>query len=440
MATCDRDACTATAPATRCEVELLRAGEPVTVDVTLGSTPPPGTRRRATRRRVRRSRRGDRPRHGATRRPRGDGRPTAAVTADADRRPARRPRPRAAERGPVGLPARAAPVRRARRAARHHRARGARAHRDASRSRRAAPALGDLRHPRARLHARRSSRPRSTPTASTTPPRSSARTRASATTTSATTRTTSGTRSRSARASRSTSTSTCCTATSGALVTRKLPTLKLYKIGVKLDMTGKTAAERQGRGARARAARAHARDMDAPELSDLEVAAIRVVQEDLPLVERPFAAQAEQIGVDEDDRARRCSRSFKERKLMRRFAAVMNHRSAGFKANAMGVWAVPDDAARRDRPADGRLRRREPLLPAARPTTTGRTRVFTMVHGQQRHATARRRSTRSATRPASTSTRCCGRSRSTRRPACATSPPSGTSGAPAPQPSDAGAT
>ena len=36
-------------------------------------------------------------------------------------------------------------------------------------------------------------------------------------------------------------------------------------------------------------------------------------------------------------------RSLKERKLMRRFAAVMNHRNAGFKANAMGVWAVPDD-------------------------------------------------------------------------------------------------
>ena len=35
--------------------------------------------------------------------------------------------------------------------------------------------------------------------------------------------------------------------------------------------------------------------------------------------------------------------SFKERKLMRRFAAVMNHRSAGYKANAMGVWAVPED-------------------------------------------------------------------------------------------------
>ena len=30
---------------------------------------------------------------------------------------------------------------------------------------------------------------------------------------------------------------------SGALVTRKLPTLQLYKIGVKLDMTGQTAAD-----------------------------------------------------------------------------------------------------------------------------------------------------------------------------------------------------
>jgi DNA-binding Lrp family transcriptional regulator len=128
---------------------------------------------------------------------------------------------------------------------------------------------------------------------------------------------------------------------SGALVTRKLPTLKLYKIGVKLDMTGQTPAdarvdvEEHERPER----REH---MDAPELSDLEVAAIRISQEDLPLVERPFAAEAEQIGTDEETLLAML-RSFKERKLMRRFAAVMNHRSAGYKANAMGVWAVPDE-------------------------------------------------------------------------------------------------
>jgi DNA-binding Lrp family transcriptional regulator len=128
---------------------------------------------------------------------------------------------------------------------------------------------------------------------------------------------------------------------SGALVTRRLPTLKLYKIGVKLDMTGNTAAD----------AKAEVLDherperrehMDAPELSELEVAAIRVVQDDLPLVERPFAAYGEMIGCDEQTVLDLLA-SFKERKLMRRFAAVMNHRSAGFKANAMGVWAVPED-------------------------------------------------------------------------------------------------
>ena len=85
---------------------------------------------------------------------------------------------------------------------------------------------------------------------------------------------------------------------SGALVTRKLPTLKLYKIGVKLDMTGKTAAERQGRGARARAARArgrHGRARARPTSRSRRSASCRRTS---PLVERPFAVQAEQIGVD----------------------------------------------------------------------------------------------------------------------------------------------
>ena len=128
---------------------------------------------------------------------------------------------------------------------------------------------------------------------------------------------------------------------SGAIVTRKLPTLKLYKIGVKLDMTGNTAANAKAEVLEHEKPerREH---MEAPELSDLEVATIRVVQEDLPLVEHPFAAYGELIGTDEAT-VLDLLRSFKERKLMRRFAAVMNHRSAGFKANAMGVWAVPEE-------------------------------------------------------------------------------------------------
>lgn len=128
---------------------------------------------------------------------------------------------------------------------------------------------------------------------------------------------------------------------SGALVTRVLPTLKLFKIGVKLDMTGKTATDAKAE------VLAHEQperrpDMAAPDLTELEIATIGVVQEDLPLVERPFAAQAEAIGCTEQDVLGALA-SFRDRGLMRRFAAVMNHRNAGYKANAMGVWAVPED-------------------------------------------------------------------------------------------------
>lgn len=128
---------------------------------------------------------------------------------------------------------------------------------------------------------------------------------------------------------------------SGSLLTRKLPTLQLYKIGVKLDMTGNTAADARSE-VLAHERPDRSKEPTVPELSDLEVAVIRTVQEDLPLAPRPFAVQAEAIGTDEDT-VLGVLDSFRERKLMRRFAAVMNHRTAGFKANAMGVWAVPDE-------------------------------------------------------------------------------------------------
>jgi DNA-binding Lrp family transcriptional regulator len=166
---------------------------------------------------------------------------------------------------------------------------------------------------------------------------------------------------------------------SGAVVTRKLPTLKLYKIGVKLDMTGQTAAD--AKVAVADHERPERREhMEAPVLSDLEIAAIRVVQEDLPLVERPFAAQAAELGCSEDDVLGLLA-SFKDRKLMRRFAAVMNHRTAGFKANAMGVWAVPDDRLDQIGPAMAGFALvshcyRRPTYPDW-PYS-----VFTMVHGK----------------------------------------------------------
>ena len=75
-------------------------------------------------------------------------------------------------------------------------------------------------------------------------------------------------------------------------------------------------------------------------------------------------------------------RSFKERKLMRRFAAVMNHRSAGLQGERDGRVGRPRRPARRDRPADGRLRRRVSHC-YRRPTYDDWPySVFTMVHGR----------------------------------------------------------
>lgn len=128
---------------------------------------------------------------------------------------------------------------------------------------------------------------------------------------------------------------------SGSLVTRSLPTLKLYKIGVKLDMTGQTKPDAKSE-VLAHEKPKRAAVMDIPEFSEPELAIIRETQEDLPLVSRPFAALAIEAQCSEDDVLKTLT-EFKEKKYMRRFAAVMNHRHAGYKANAMGVWAVPEE-------------------------------------------------------------------------------------------------
>lgn len=128
---------------------------------------------------------------------------------------------------------------------------------------------------------------------------------------------------------------------SGATVTRKLPTLKLFKIGVKLDMTGQMAANAKAE-VLAHEQPERSPDMAVPTLTTEQISIIRAVQEDLPVCTEPFGTYGAPLGLSGDEMLA-VLQDFKARKWMRRFAAVMNHRTAGFKANAMGVWAVPDD-------------------------------------------------------------------------------------------------
>jgi len=124
-----------------------------------------------------------------------------------------------------------------------------------------------------------------------------------------------------------------------AEVTRVMYTLRLFKIGVNLDMTGQRPPDAQAAPEYREQDRVRARDFTVTELDKM---VIRELQEDLPIVPRPFTALADRIGLSEDELFAAMN-SLVERGFMRRMAAILYHRRAGFRANGMGVWAVPED-------------------------------------------------------------------------------------------------
>ncbi|HZR98261.1 MAG TPA: AsnC family transcriptional regulator [Chloroflexota bacterium] len=124
----------------------------------------------------------------------------------------------------------------------------------------------------------------------------------------------------------------------GAEATRILQTLKLFKIGVKLDMTGKSDITARDPGSVRRQA-----DWNVGQaLSALDIQLVRELQQDLLLEPRPFLPAATRLGLTEEALLAEARRMM-EQGTMRRFAAVLYHRRAGFKANAMGVWRAPED-------------------------------------------------------------------------------------------------
>jgi len=121
-----------------------------------------------------------------------------------------------------------------------------------------------------------------------------------------------------------------------AISTRVLPTLRLFKIGVTLDMTGEAPLGRQSDPAYGE----FKRPADAIAVTDEDKAYIMALQEDLPLVPQPYKLLAEGIGRSEGDLFAWVAQA-QERGYLRRLAAVLHHRKAGFRANGMAVWKVP---------------------------------------------------------------------------------------------------
>jgi siroheme decarboxylase len=116
---------------------------------------------------------------------------------------------------------------------------------------------------------------------------------------------------------------------------RQLPTLTLFKINMNLEME-------QGTDALAAAvAAAPPRELTAQPYDDTDVAVIRALQGPMAVVDRPYDEAAAEVGLSPEALLEHLG-GMVERKLLRRVAAILYHRRAGFSANGMGVWRVPE--------------------------------------------------------------------------------------------------
>ncbi len=122
----------------------------------------------------------------------------------------------------------------------------------------------------------------------------------------------------------------------GAISMRELPTLTLFKINMNLEMEKGTDALSS-----AAADSSPPRELEAQPYDETDIAIIRALQGPMEAVDRPFDAAAEETGMGVEEFLEHLQ-GMTERNMLRRVAAILYHRRAGFSANGMGVWRVPE--------------------------------------------------------------------------------------------------
>ena len=131
-----------------------------------------------------------------------------------------------------------------------------------------------------------------------------------------------------------------------ALEQRIMPTKRFFKIGVNFDMVKKKGSsfnynpDNISPGSFDKEA-ADSWNTAVP-ITEAEKDAIRGMQEDLALVPRPYDEIAQGLDMTNSELFA-LAKDFQDRRIMRRYSAVLHHRRSGFKANAMIVWKVPEE-------------------------------------------------------------------------------------------------
>ena len=116
---------------------------------------------------------------------------------------------------------------------------------------------------------------------------------------------------------------------------RMLPTLQLFKIGVKLDLVDDQKHE-------------IAPTEEKKEIKNIKFEPteqdkdfIRELQKDMEIIDEPFVQAANNLGITEDELFAKM-KHYESMGVLRRFAAILRHRQVGFTANGMIVWKVPE--------------------------------------------------------------------------------------------------
>ncbi|MDH7480759.1 MAG: Lrp/AsnC family transcriptional regulator [Armatimonadota bacterium] len=76
-------------------------------------------------------------------------------------------------------------------------------------------------------------------------------------------------------------------------------------------------------------------------MNEKQKSIVRVFNNGLPVEKEPFKTVSEAIGITEEELLSQL-KAWKSDGTIRRFGALVRHHQAGFQANAMGVWNVPD--------------------------------------------------------------------------------------------------
>ena len=116
----------------------------------------------------------------------------------------------------------------------------------------------------------------------------------------------------------------------------ELPALKLFKIGVFFDLAGD--GQQMPDTSVAHSSTLHQKAA----LSPTDKAVVNELQQDLPLVQRPFDIMSTRLTMDIGKFLAHC-RSLQQRGIMKRFAASIKHHNVGFTANAMTCWVAPPE-------------------------------------------------------------------------------------------------